>query len=140
MRRVVYAATFKGTLRPIDDAGAKVEAEGRGSVEAMLNETALPAGLGVEPRFQSTLEMKRDGTFGEFGTIDFGNGDALRFSEIAPGHLAPAPDGRQSGAIDWKIDSGSGAFATATGYITSNFNLGEEGDFLDHQVVSIVLQ
>lgn len=71
--------------------------------------------------------------FFEWGTINFG-GDAntLSFSSIGVGTLLGALDGEgfSHGTVMWKIDSGTGAFAGATGAITSNFLINLDTDEL----------
>ena len=38
-----------------------------------------------------------------------------------------------AGTVSWKIEGGSGQFAHAQGFITSNFLLTESGDLSDYQ-------
>lgn len=63
--------------------------------------------------------------FFEWGTITFlgSAGSTLAFSSIGAGTLlGPAnADGFSHGVVMWKVDSGTGAFAGATGAITTNF-------------------
>lgn len=82
----------------------------------------------------NTAVLSHDGQlFFEWGTINFG-GDAntLSFSSIGAGTLLGAPDadGFSHGTVMWKIDSGTGTFAGATGAITSNFLINLDTDEL----------
>jgi len=67
----------------------------------------------------------RDGSmFFEWGTVRFGDESAssLTFSSVGPGTLGPAEaDGFSHGSIVYRVESGTGALAGATGLIDSNF-------------------
>lgn len=82
--------------------------------------------------------------FFEWGTITFlgSAGSTLAFSSIGAGTLLGPPnaDGFSHGVVMWKVDSGTGAFAGATGAITSNFlvNLDTE-ELIDNQLHLIYL-
>jgi hypothetical protein len=71
----------------------------------------------------------------ESGIIVFGEGThRLYFSTKGYGHLGPsAEDGLSAGAVIWQIDQGEGAFAGATGIITSNFTVSAQGEVVDNQ-------
>jgi hypothetical protein len=54
--------------------------------------------------------------------------------------LAPsASPGLRHGTVTWELDGGSGPFAGASGRITSNFTVTEEGDVADEQLGLIFL-
>ncbi|HEX9990590.1 MAG TPA: hypothetical protein VGE45_19195 [Chloroflexia bacterium] len=94
-------------------------------IEPLPGETAV---------MTNTAVLSHDGQlFFEWGTINFG-GDAntLSFSSIGAGTLLGTPDdeGFSHGTVMWKLDSGTGAFAGATGAITSNFLINLETDEL----------
>lgn len=138
VKRIVYAATFKGTAAPTNDAGTELKAQTRASRLVPLDGD-LPAGLGPGASFESTVIIGENGAFAEHGKIDLGGGNTLGFKELAKGTMAPAPDGGSAGAIDWRIESGTGIFAGASGYVTSNFSVSDSGEVVDHQLASIVL-
>ncbi|MGH7914520.1 MAG: hypothetical protein ACREPW_07725, partial [Candidatus Binataceae bacterium] len=53
---------------------------------------------------------------------------------VGQGYLGGSADPKlKSGAVMWKIESGEGQFAGASGYITSNFTMDEAGHVTDHQ-------
>ena len=80
--------------------------------------------------FESEARMLGPDTFTETGAISFGEGDsALKFSTILQGHLDSKT---ATGTVMWKIDSGEGQFAGATGNITSNFFLAADGTVTDY--------
>lgn len=139
MGRFVYTATFEGSAAPANDEGTELKVQSQAAALTPLAKSEPPAGLGTTAHFDSVVTMSDDGTFGESGTIDFGGGNSIRFSEATPGRIAPASDGRAAGAVGWKVDSGTGVFQGASGYITSNFNVGDSGDVIDHQVGAILL-
>ena len=72
--------------------------------------------------------------FSEKGVITFGENHLLRFSTMKTGRFAPsACPQTAAGAANWKVEGGEGQFAGATGLITSNFTLGENGEINDYQ-------
>ena len=51
---------------------------------------------------------------------------------IGEGHIGASPEaGLSHGAVMWRIEQGTGQFAGATGIITSNFTLSEQGEVTD---------
>jgi hypothetical protein len=79
-------------------------------------------------------------TFREEGTIDFGNGNALRFRSLGSGSLEPSPDGSvRHGTSVLEVDGGVGRYAGARGRITSNFVLSPDGEITDEQVVVLFI-
>ena len=78
------------------------------------------------------LELGDDGTLVESGEISFGADDAVTFR--ADGTLGPSPDPRvKHGAAVLTVTGGRGRLAGASGFVTSNFLLGEGGALTDHQ-------
>lgn len=139
MKRMAYLGTFHGSAVPANESATVFQAEARSSTILPVQDAELPTELQGGAGFESTVEVREDGTFGEYGSIDFGGNNTIRFRELAPGHMAPAGDGRNAGAVDWVVEAGTGIFDGAAGYITSNFSLGESGDLVDYQVVSLLL-
>jgi hypothetical protein len=140
MGRFVYTATFEGSAAPANDDGSELKVQAQVVTLTPLAKSEPPAGLGTTAQFESVVIMSGAETFGESGAIDFGGGNVIRFSEISPGKIAPASDGRAAGAVGWKVDSGTGVLQGASGYITSNFSVGDSGDVVDHQLGAILLQ
>jgi hypothetical protein len=92
-------------------------------------------------RMASRLVFSDEATFREEGTIDFGNGNAVRFSSFETGRLEPAPDGSvRHGTSVLDVDGGDGRYAGARGRITSNFVLAPDGAITDEQVVVLFIE
>jgi len=112
------------------------------TVQATGVETTLHAKSGDLAFLESELRLHGQNAFDGTGTLTFGDDTehALRFSTLAPGHLAPSPiAGVMAGAVSWKVDSGSGTFAGATGVITSAFTLTDSGDISEYHCGLIFL-
>jgi hypothetical protein len=141
MAQILYALQFKGGAQPANDAGTVLKAatsspsaaittnvSGRG-VDASIS--ALP---GETARFESTVTMLDSGGFNEEGSISFGADNTLRFTTIGRGTLGPSVDPKLStGAVIWQIAGGEGQFRGASGYITSNFSVSDQGEVVDNQ-------
>jgi hypothetical protein len=55
--------------------------------------------------------------------------------------MGPSADARYSaGAVTWKVEGGEGQFEGASGYITSNFMVTEDGEVTDYQFGVIFLK
>ncbi len=142
MKTHAFALCFKGsgTAPKGDPLTAQVESRTQGT---MLTTAFRPDGVasdrinkgdGSEAVFRSTVTMKTDSTFDETGTIDYGHGNTITFSTVGEGQMSPsAMAGVHHGTVTWKVESGTGCYASATGYITSNFTLHSDGVVIDHQ-------
>ena len=141
MSQIAYAMQFRGSAGPQEGKENELWAK-TGSTTKSLS-TALGAGgptLSIDEAasqrasFTSNVQILEDGEFTEDGTIDFGEAGTLDFSTIGTGWMgASAEDGLTHGAISWKIDSGTGPLAGATGIITSNFTVSGAGEVVDNQ-------
>ena len=141
MNQIGYAMQFKGSAGPKEGSEGELAAR-TGSATTGLS-TALDAGgpqlvaeeaSAQRASFTSSVQMLEDGEFTEDGTIDFGEAGTLNFSTIGTGWMGPsAQDGLTHGAISWKVDSGTGPLAGATGIITSNFTVSGAGEVVDNQ-------
>ncbi len=57
----------------------------------------------------------------------------MRFGTVGQGYLAPSADPRlKHGSVVWRVESGEGQFAGASGLITSNFTVSEAGEVIDN--------
>ena len=73
-------------------------------------------------------------------SITFGDGNRLHFSTVGQGYLAGSADPKlRAGVVTWRIDSGEGQFAGATGMITSNFTVSDVLEVVDYQFGLIFL-
>ena len=141
MSQIGYAMQFRGSAGPQEGKENELWAKTGSTTNALA--TALGGGgpsLSIDEAasqrasFTSNVQILEDGEFTEDGTIDFGEAGTLDFSTIGTGWMGPsAQDGLTHGAISWKIDSGTGPLAGATGIITSNFTVSGAGEVVDNQ-------
>jgi CBS domain-containing protein len=91
--------------------------------------------------FRAELTAGDDGTFRAAGKIAFGDGQhELQVSSAGVGTLlSGAHAGRKQGAGTLRIDGGTGAFEGATGLITTNFEVDDEGGYRDVHTAVIAL-
>jgi hypothetical protein len=124
MERLVYSKRFAGSTRKVA-AGI-----------LRRREAELPAGA----RLQSEMVFADSTAFREDGTVVFDAENALHFRTLGTGHLAPSPNpGVRQGTVTWELDGGSGRFAGASGRITSNFTVTDDGDVADDHLGVIFL-
>jgi len=148
MRHIVYSMQFKGKAVPGHESG--VLKATTSATSCTLKTVIGPDGIegsfhpaeGGMAFFESEVRIAGQHAFTETGTITFGeDDDSLTFSTVGQGTLGPSADPKYSaGAVTWKIESGEGRFAGASGYITSNFVLSQDGEVTDHQVGVIFLK
>lgn len=147
MHELIYAMRFVGQATPTSADGNVLKATTSAPSSAM---TALvgPSGLsstlatvgGGSATFSSEVTFTSTTGFREVGTIGFGEGHLLRFSTVGNGYLdTSADETRKHGAVVWRIDAGEGQFAGATGFITSNFFVGNDLTVTDHHFGVIFL-
>ena len=118
MERVIYSKQLVGSTRELARRALR-------RIEAEVLDGA---------RLESEMVFADATTFREHGTIVFGPDSELRFRTLGTGHLAPsASPGLRHGTVIWELDGGSGRLAEASGRITSNFTLTDEGDVADEQ-------
>lgn len=142
MRQVTYTMHFRGQASRSGGDTSVLRTTGSGTsstmdttVRATGVETTLHAKPGDLAFLESELRLQGQNAFSGTGTLTFGDDadHALRFSTLAPGHLAPSPvAGVMAGAVSWKVDGGSGTFDGASGVITSAFTLTESGDISEY--------
>lgn len=146
MRRLTYVLQFH---RP-PKSGEQSEQAVASSVQITTTIDADGVDGAFSPLSGETAVLTNDfaldksGTlFFEWGSIAFGGPmNSLSFSSIGAGTLLGAPDadGFTQGVVLWRVDGGTGAFAGASGAITSNFlvNL-ETEELIDNQLHLIYL-
>jgi hypothetical protein len=148
MRHIIYSMQFKGTATPGSDKG--VLKATTSATSASMRTVVGPDGVegcfipaeGGMAFFESEVRMTGPQHFTETGSIAFGEGDhTLNFSTVGQGELIPSADPKEmSGAVTWKVDSGEGQFQGATGYITSNFLVSDQGEVTDYHFGLIFLK
>lgn len=143
MRQLVYTMHFRGQAAPAA-ADPNVLRETSTATSCVVNTTIRESGLDSELKaaegelafLEAELHIISPGSFQQSGIITFGDetDHLLRFSTLDKGHFTSgiAP-GLMAGTVSWKIEGGSGQFAHAQGFITSNFLLTESGDLSDYQ-------
>jgi hypothetical protein len=141
MKQLTFAMQFKGIVTPQNEDGTVLKASTKGQ-SCQIRSTVGPGGLcgsiesapGEEAFFESDVVFEDPSTFEEKGTIRFGNGNQLRFETVGSGYLGPSMEpGLRHGCISWRVVSGEGQFAEASGLITSNFTVSEAGEVIDNQ-------
>ena len=99
-------------------------------------ETEIPDGA----RLESEILLADGNSFREQGTIRFGSASELWFRTLGTGHLARSSDpGLRHGTVTWELDGGRGPFEGASGRISSNFVVTDEGEVTDEQLGLIFL-
>ena len=143
MKQIVYCMQFKGAAAP---AGAEPGVLKTTTSAASCNIKTVVGSAGVEAEFHATeggmayfeseVRLTAQDAFVESGTITFGEDrHSLQFSTVGQGYLNPTPDSQaMAGTVTWKVEKGEGQFEGASGLITSNFTLGNDGQVIDHHV------
>lgn len=127
MRQVVYTQRLSGRLTTVAP----------GVLYAALSSADAPATVHAQLSFADRRH------FTLMGEIRFAGHDALRFRTLDGGRLDLSPDpALRHGTTVLEICGGSGEFAGASGRITSNFVVTEEGEITDHHlgVVFVAVQ
>jgi hypothetical protein len=141
MKQVMYAMQFKGSAAPKAGATGVIKASTT-APSCTLSSVVDPDGLtgtlvpapGGKASFESEVTLTGETSFTEAGTIRFGDSNhSLRFSTVGQGFLGKSPDtAMQHGSVMWRVESGEGQFAGASGLITSNFTLSATGEVTDN--------
>jgi hypothetical protein len=147
MRWLAYAMRFTGLATPASADGTvlRVAATADGStLTASVGSDGLVGDLrsadGSAATFTAEVTLTGVTSFQEVGTIAFADGHCLRFATVGSGHLGASADPtRKHGAAMCRIGDGEGRFAGASGLITSNFVLGDDGTLTDHHLGVILL-
>lgn len=142
MGQLMYVLQFTGNATPQEGSSTVFKATtsahsstittsiGRNGVCGSIN----PA-EGSDAKFESTVQFLNQENFQESGSIEFGQGNKLLFSTVGRGLVRPSQEpGVQQGAVIWEVQSGTGEFEGASGFITSNFTLDQNGAVEDNQL------
>jgi hypothetical protein len=140
MKQIIYAMQFKGKAGPGTSANVMKASTNAPSTTITTEIGAEGVNGNIKPapggnaEFESEVTLTGETSFLEKGTIRFGDGNRLQFSTIEHGYLGDGAYPKlKSGAVMWRVDSGEGQFAGASGFITSNFTLSDTGDVTDNQ-------
>ena len=147
MRELVFALEFRGKAMAVPDTdGRRQTRTTASSVTLSTRLTAdgvyahVEAGAGETAVLEARVQRFGDGTFVEEGTIHYGTAGAVTFETIGRGWVGAGPvAGSSAGGVLWKITSGDGRFANASGLITSNFTVSPDGDVVDDHFVRMYL-
>jgi hypothetical protein len=141
MKQVIYAMQFKGSAGPKAGASGVIKAS-TSAPSCTLSSHIGPEGVsgslqtiaGGTASFESEVNLTGYTSFTEAGTIRFGESNhSLRFSTVGQGFLGKSVDSAlQHGSVMWRVESGEGQFAGASGLITSNFTVSGTGEVIDN--------
>jgi hypothetical protein len=160
LQPIVYSLQFRGRITSLS---ARV-LEQRASAPSQVLTTTVDAnglagrvqpGEGEEALLVSRLVLADDGSFDQYGTIEFAPGHVLAFRSIGAARLGRSPDphlrhgaarlGRspdphlRHGAAVWEVEHGEGQFRGAHGRITSNFFVSDTNEVTDNHFGLIFL-
>ncbi|MGV8998347.1 MAG: hypothetical protein ACOH12_15520 [Parvibaculaceae bacterium] len=137
MRQVRYQLTFEGKVSPEDDMGSVMRVETRASFGAGTDDIfSVGAPQAV---LSANVEPDNFGGFRQTGEIVFGGGTLIIASD-GEGQIGDSADPLlQQGAVLFRVESGTGAFAGASGIIVSVFTVGEDAIMRDSQSAVIFL-
>jgi hypothetical protein len=145
MRQLFFALQFRGTASALASGNLQAKTTARGQVlRTALEGSGVSVGLeelaGPSASFESEVQITGQGTFTEWGSITYGSAGRVRFTTLGQGVLGPSGiEGLQRGAVIWEITGGDGAFAGASGLITSNFSVDGAGAVIDNHVAQLFL-
>src|SRR5689334_10739546 len=148
MPQLIYVLQFQGIAGPVEGQEGVMQAKTY-AAPAQVTTRIVPEGVSGEivtldghgANFESTVRFTGETSFLEDGTIRFGENSSLTFSTVGSGYLAPSPEEAvMAGSVIWRIDSGEGQLAGASGLITSNFTVDADGAVVDNHVGVIYLK
>jgi len=144
MTSITYILQFRGKGTPgSDPTKLKIKSAADSlNVSTTITYAGVASTLEVCPgdnaSFESDVTFLGTTSFQESGTIRFPGGHVLNFSTVGQGIIgASANSGTKSGSVIWKIESGEGQFANASGLIASNFTVDGEGNVIDNHLAVI---
>ncbi len=142
MNRINYSTQFTGTCETSDysDGAFKTSTVAPiGSIFAEEGEGTVSLVNSSDAEIKSTIVLTGNGTFQQYGTITFEDSrDRLHFSTHGQGRIEEIADGKQASAT-LKIDRGEGRFRDASGLISTEFSVDENGNVIDNQVGAVRL-
>ncbi len=139
MNRINYSTQFTGTSETTDysDGAFKTSTVAPiGSIFAEDGEGTVSLGNAGDAKIKSTVVLTGNGSFQQYGTITFEDSrDRLHFSTQGQGRIEDGADKRATATL--KIDRGEGRFQNASGLISSDFSISENGDVIDNQIGAV---
>jgi len=145
MTQASYNSQFNGRFTPANDNGTvlktkAVAPQGSIAIEGR-GRKAVPETLeGAE--VASTIIYTGKDTFQQYAVITFANGkDTLHVSTQRPGTIVEDADKQlRLGSATLRVDYGHGRFFGASGTITSNFVINDNGEVTDSQVGIVLVK
>ena len=137
MTQVTYISQFDGRFEPANDNGTVLKTKMRAPCQIAIDDRAKGTRQLLEDaEIESTMIYTGETSFQQYGTITFANSNGkLYFSTKGPGRIADVPSGKvKLGSAVLQIDNGRGWFGNASGLITSNFVVNDNGEVTDSHV------
>jgi hypothetical protein len=140
MKPITYALQFRGRASPLGSdrmqfmltapSSALVTSLGPDGVHGAFED--IPGGDAI---LETELSLREQSTFDDAGTIEFGQGNSVRFRSVGLGRLVACPDPNlRHGTVVREVEGGDGLFARAEGLITSNFLVSDTGEVTDNHL------
>ncbi len=141
MKQLIYVMQFRGKAAPVPGSSNMMKASTT-APSCTISTLVRPEGVsgtlqeasGDRASFESEVTVTGETSFLESGSIRFGDGNnRLLFSTVGQGYMGSSADPNlKHGTVTWRVDSGEGQFAQASGLITSNFTISEAGEVTDN--------
>jgi len=147
MRELVFALEFRGKAGPVPGVEGAREARSTASTDRLATfiggdwlRSRMDAVAADPAVLEAKVQRYGDGTFVETGTIRYGPAGSIVFETVGRGWVEAGPiAGTTVGGVLWRVTSGDGGFAGASGLITSNFTVSADGAVVDDHVARIYL-
>lgn len=138
MSRLVLLVEYQGQATPPEGDPPRLSVQARSQSVSVLHGEG-PAPQQIE--YESEVTITGEGTFVEDGAFTFDGTDRVPFTTVGQGTLGPSPEeGLQQGSVIWRVESGEGGFADASGLITSSFVTRDgTNDVSEHQVLALFM-
>ena len=140
MKPITYALQFRGRASPL---GSDRMRFGLTAPSSALVTSLRPDGVhgafedipGGDAILETELSLREQSTFDDAGTIEFGQGNSVRFRSVGLGRLVACPDPNlRHGTVVREVEGGDGLFARAEGLITSNLLVSDTGEVTDNHL------
>ncbi len=143
MKQVIFALQLRGSASPLASGNLQAKTTARSQVlRTALESAGVTPSVedlgGATASFESEVQMIGETGFKEWGSITYGSAGRVRFTTVGQGLIgASGVEGLQRGAVIWEVTGGDGAFAGASGLITSNFSVDGAGAVIDNQFAQL---
>lgn len=142
MRQVLYVMKFSGQAMFAMGGQQQISLKTTGlsnSVSTRVTDEGVEGSLTASQDgaafLESTVTMNGSTAFTQEGTISFGDDHEITFETVGAGLFGPSADPHHfHGSVTWRVTAGTGSLAGATGYVTSNFTISDQGEVSDYQL------